>query len=176
MSPFTRLLVPFSNPSFHPSAFQLDWSFVNPPADVYMELFKTWEKEVMTAALSDVPGIFVEFLTQPQAVVARDTPSLFGLERGRTDGVMMLMTAAYADAGDDERVRVAVTNVVRALRGLLRRKGYLLDFVYANYADKSQGVYRSWGADNVAKLRAASRKYDPRGVFQKRVPGGLKVF
>ncbi|EJT69416.1 hypothetical protein GGTG_13035 [Gaeumannomyces tritici R3-111a-1] len=155
-------------------AFQLDWSFVNPPAEVYMELFKIWEDGVKT--LSDVEGFFVEFLTQPQSVVAKGTPSLFGLEPGRTDNAMMLMTAGYASAADDERVRVGILGIVRAQRGLLRRKGYLLDFIYANYADKSQGVYESWGADSVTKLQAASRKYDPQGVFQKRVPGGLKVF
>lgn len=156
------------------SAFQLDWSFVNPPAEVYVQLFKIWEDGVK--GLSDVEGFFVEFLTQPQAVVQKDTPSLYGLDAGRTDYAMMLMTAAYANAADDERVRVGITNIVRAQRGLLRRKGYLIDFVYPNYADKSEGVFKSWGDDNVAKLRAASRKYDPQGIFQKRVPGGLKVF
>ena len=141
---------------------------------MYVELFKIWENG--TKALSDVEGFFVEFLTQPQAVVGKDKPSLLGLEAGRTDYAMMLMTAAYANAADDERVRAGVTDIVRAQRGLLHRKGYLLEFVYANYADKTQGVCQSWGADNVAKLQAASRKYDPQGVFQKRVPGGMKVF
>ncbi|KAL2017451.1 hypothetical protein VTK56DRAFT_2107 [Thermocarpiscus australiensis] len=161
-------------PASTPRAFQLDWSFVNPPAEVYMELFKIWENGVK--ALSDVEGFFLKFLTQPQAVVPKGSPSLFGLEGGRTDYVMMLMTAAYANAADDERVRAGVTDIVRAQRGLLSRKGYLLKFIYANYADKTQGVYQSWGADSVAKLQAASRKYDHQDVFQTRVPGGLKVF
>ncbi len=72
-------------------------------------------------------------------------------------------------------MRVGITNIVRDQRGLLRRKGYLIDFVYPSYADKSEGVFKSWGDDSVAKLQAASLKYDPQGVFQ-RVPGGLKVF
>ena len=109
-------------------------------------------------------------------MVAQGTPSLFGLDAGRTDYVMMLMTAAYANAADDDRVRDGILSIVRDQRGLLRRNRYLIDFVYANYADKTQGVYQSWGADSVAKLQAASRKYDPDGIFQKRVHGGLKVF
>lgn len=156
------------------SAFQLDWSFINPPAEVYMELFKIWENGVKT--LSDVEGFFVEFLTQPQSAVQKGVPSLFGLQPGRTDLAMMLMTAAYANAADDQRVRDGITQIVRDQRGLLRRKGYLIDFVYANYADETQGVFQSWGADNRAKLQAASLKYDPQQIFQKRVPGGLKVF
>ena len=36
----------------------------------------------------------------------------------------------------------------------------MIDFVYANYADKSQGMYESWGKEAVEKMQAASRKYD----------------
>ncbi|KAK4169872.1 hypothetical protein QBC43DRAFT_283437 [Cladorrhinum sp. PSN259] len=161
-------------PPSTPRAFQLDWSFINPPAEIYMQLFKIFEDGVK--ALADVEGFFVEFLTQPQAVVQKGVPSLFGIEAGRTDFVMMLMTAAYANAADDDRVREGITQIVRDQRSLLRRNRYLIDFVYANYADKTQGVYQSWGADNVAKLQAASKKYDPQGIFQNRVRGGLKVF
>ena len=58
---------------------------------------------------------------------------------------MMLMTAAYANAADDEKVRVAILDIVRAPKGPLRRGRYLTDFVYTNYADRHQGVDKSWG-------------------------------
>ena len=34
---------------------------------------------------------------------------------------------------------------------------------------------KSYGAGNVAKIRAAAAKYDPKQVFQARVPGGFKI-
>lgn len=43
---------------------------------------------------------------------------------------------------------------------------------------KSNGVkdpLASYGPENVAKIRAAATKYDPKQVFQKRVPGGFKI-
>ncbi|KAM7194542.1 hypothetical protein V8F20_007898 [Naviculisporaceae sp. PSN 640] len=163
-------------PPSTPRAYQLDWSFINPPAKVYMDLFKIYQAGIKALAAKKIDGLFVEFLTQPQSVISKGTPSLFGLQAGRTDYAMMLMTAAYANAADDAVVREGVNGIVQAMKALLRTKGYLIDFVYANYADKSQPVYQSWGADSVAKLRAASRKYDPQGVFQKKVSGGLKVF
>ncbi|KAK8061842.1 FAD-binding oxidoreductase [Apiospora phragmitis] len=84
-------------------AFQLDWSFHNAPADVYLEVIQ-------------LAGLFGEFLLQPQS--------------GRTDYDVRLLTATYGDARDDHaRVRAAVAGIV-----------------------------------------------DPQGVFQKRVPGGFKVF
>lgn len=137
-----------------------------------MELFKIWENG--TSALADVAGIFVEFLVQPQSVT--NGKNLFGLVTGKTDYTIGLMTAAYSNASDEKKVQAVITDIVQAQKKLLRKGGYLIDFVYTNYADGSQGVYQSWGAKNVAKLRAASKKYDPEGVFQKRVPGGFKVF
>ncbi|KAM7213691.1 hypothetical protein V8F06_010949 [Rhypophila decipiens] len=151
-------------PPSTPRAYQLDWSFINPPAKVYMDLFKIHQDGIKALAAKNINGLFVEFLTQPQAVIPRGTPSLFGLQTGRTDYAMMLMTAAYANAADDAVVAEGINAIVQAQKKLLLNKGYLIDFVYANYAGRSQG------------LRAASRKYDPLGIFQKKVTGGLKVF
>ena len=49
------------------------------------------------------------------------------------------------------------------------------DWLYLNYANKNQDPLAGYGGANVAKLSAASKKYDPDQVFQKRVPGGFKV-
>ena len=48
-------------------------------------------------------------------------------------------------------------------------------FIYLDYADKTQDPLASYGADNVALLRAAAEKYDPDGVFQTLLPGGFKI-
>lgn len=38
-----------------------------------------------------------------------------------------------------------------------------------------QDPLRSYGVENVAKIRAAAKKYDPKSFFQTRVPGGFKI-
>ncbi|KAL4759688.1 FAD-binding oxidoreductase [Aspergillus foveolatus] len=152
-------------------AFQLTFSFHNPDPTVYMELFKIWETGL--SKIANVEGLFIEFLTQPHPVT--NGTNLFGLTPGRTDDVMVDMTAAYANQADDRLVQSVITDIVDEQRALLKRTGHLMDFIYLNYADISQDVLQSWGADNVAKLRAASDKYDPKGVFQKQVPGGFKI-
>ncbi|KAI1499515.1 FAD-binding domain-containing protein [Biscogniauxia marginata] len=50
-----------------------------------------------------------------------------------------------------------------------------IPYRYMNYADGSQDVVVSYGEESVVKMRAVSQKYDPDGVFQKRVPGGFKI-
>lgn len=136
-----------------------------------MELFKIWETGL--SKIANVEGLFVEFLTQPHPVT--NGTNLFGLTPWRTDDVMVDMTAAYTNQADDRLVQSVITDIVNEQRALLKRTGYLMDFIYLNYADISQEVLQSWGADNVAKLRAASDKYDPKRVFQKQVPGGFKI-
>ncbi|KAI1779467.1 Glucooligosaccharide oxidase [Hypoxylon cercidicola] len=153
-------------------AFQLTFSFQNPNASVYMELFKIWENG--TSAVADVNGIFIEFLTQPQPVT--NGTNMFGLIGGKTDYVSVDMTAAYNNESDDALVEAAMTDIVEKQRALLKSHGYLIDFIYLNYADISQDVFDSWGADNVAKLQDVSKKFDPEGVFQTMVPGGYKIF
>ncbi|OHF03772.1 hypothetical protein CORC01_01091 [Colletotrichum orchidophilum] len=49
------------------------------------------------------------------------------------------------------------------------------DWLYLNYADKSQNPLRAYGEDNVNKIRAEALKYDPDGVFQTKCPGGFKI-
>lgn len=56
-----------------------------------------------------------------------------------------------------------------------REMGMLHEFVYLNYANQDQDPISTYGRENVASLRAAAAKYDPRGVFQRQVPGGFKL-
>jgi hypothetical protein len=58
---------------------------------------------------------------------------------------------------------------------IARSMGLLHEFQYINYADPSQDPIGSYGEDNVEFLSETSRKYDPKGVFQRQVPGGFKL-
>ncbi|PHH67470.1 hypothetical protein CDD82_1465 [Ophiocordyceps australis] len=161
-----------SIPATSGRSVQLTFSFTNPSPAIYMELFKVFEEGI--AAVANVQDIFVEFLTQPQPV--SKGINLFGLETGKSDYVLIDMTAAYTKKSDDARVTAALKNIVKKQRAVLKKSGNLIEFIYLNYADISQPVLQSWGADNLGKLRAASTKYDPHGVFQKQSPGGYKLF
>ena len=136
-----------------------------------MKLFKIWEESLSKVA--NVDGIFVEFLVQPHPVT--NGTNMFGLTPQKTDDVMIDMTAAYTNKADDALVQSVINDIVGRQRTVLKSHGHLMDFIYLNYADSSQKVFQSFGADNVAKLKAVSKKYDPKGVFQKRVPGGFKL-
>lgn len=48
-------------------------------------------------------------------------------------------------------------------------------YIYLNYAYPGQDPIKGYGQEGVKLLREASKKYDPKGVFQNLVPGGFKV-
>ncbi|KAK5626032.1 hypothetical protein RRF57_001748 [Xylaria bambusicola] len=50
-----------------------------------------------------------------------------------------------------------------------------MDFIYMNYADSEQDPLGTYGASNIEFMKHVAAKYDPRGVFQTRIPGGFKI-
>jgi Zn-dependent oligopeptidase len=49
------------------------------------------------------------------------------------------------------------------------------EYLYMDYADVDQDPLGSYGPENIRKMKAAAKKYDPEGVFQKLVAGGFKI-
>ncbi|KAL7941943.1 hypothetical protein V8C42DRAFT_164049 [Trichoderma barbatum] len=159
-------------PSTLDRAVELVYSFKNANASVYLELIHIWER--LVTPLASIEGLNIQFLIQPQAVT--NGTNAMGLTAGQKDLVMVDMTIAYTNAADDDTVQTAIQNIVDQQKSYLSKQGLLTPFVYLNYADKSQDPIGSYGSAAKAKLRAASKKYDPKGLFQTANPGGHKLF
>lgn len=89
---------------------------------------------------------------------------------------MVLLGVTWGDEADDEIITNAVTDLFTKFDAFAASHSGLNPYLYLNYAYKTQKPIQSYGATNVKKLQAASKKYDPSGVFQKLVPGGFKLF
>lgn len=85
------------------------------------------------------------------------------------------MGASWPNPSDDQAVIAAAADVITKANSFAESRGTLNSYEYLNYADKTQTPITGYGAETVAKLKAASHKYDPLQVFQKRVPGGFKL-
>ncbi|GKT63043.1 FAD binding domain-containing protein [Colletotrichum tofieldiae] len=103
--------------------------------------------------------------------------NILGLEKyiANGNGIMFLITLAINGA-DNERIAFpyvqAYTEDVEAYAASLDL-GWGWKFL--NYAHKVQDVISSYGDASVEKLRAASAKYDPKGVFQNLRQSGFKI-
>lgn len=77
--------------------------------------------------------------------------------------------AAFAFA--DAQAKALMENV----RVYVEGEDGTVDWVYMNYADRSQNPILSYGEGNVAFLRKVSERVDPEGWWQRMVPGGFKL-
>lgn len=75
---------------------------------------------------------------------------------------------SWQDAADDDVVR----NVSIATTKQWQR-GSEIGFLFMNDCSRDQDPLAQYGADNVAKLKAISRKYDPDQVFQSLQNNGV---
>jgi hypothetical protein len=87
----------------------------------------------------------------------------------------MLLSALWPDSASNAAVEQASRQALSAIESRAQAAGLLRGFQYLNYAAPHQAPLASYGAENLAFLQRVSRKYDPRGVFQMRVPGGFKL-
>ncbi|OBT74599.1 hypothetical protein VF21_06372 [Pseudogymnoascus sp. 05NY08] len=91
-------------------------------------------------------------------------------------GFILLLSASWADTASTKAVQEATRHVMSLIESCAEKKGLLLKFQYLNYAAAYQRPLESYGEGNLEFLRDVSRKYDPKGVFQKQVPGGFKLW
>ncbi|KAF1850327.1 FAD-binding domain-containing protein [Cucurbitaria berberidis CBS 394.84] len=102
--------------------------------------------------------------------------NVLGLEREKDNAIMLLSNIAVKGGSDTEaRARTQLRAYGEELQAFAAAQGGSVEWQFMNYADSYQNPLGSYGAENVAKIKAASAKYDPKGIFQTRCPGGFKI-
>lgn len=118
--------------------------------------------------------------------------NVFGLDKEPDNIVMLLYDIAVKSPELEVRARQKLRASAEAMNAYAASLEGTVDWTYMNYADSYQvGTHEifwiksmlmseqdplgSYGAENVAKIRAAAVKYDPERVFQTKVPGGFKI-
>ncbi|KAF2119054.1 hypothetical protein BDV96DRAFT_487952 [Lophiotrema nucula] len=121
-----------------------------------------------TFAFEPLPTIITQYFLQKGGNSLGTTPA---------DGnsVVLLITALWNSTASDALVEQTAGKMVKDANAIAQKMGLLKRFQYINYADPSQDPIASYGEQNVQYLLAASQKYDPKGVFQRKVPGGFKL-
>lgn len=102
--------------------------------------------------------------------------NILGLDSSLTNNAVLFLLTLKANTAADEAVIHARGGVFFAkVDEAVKTSGNSLPFVYLNYASPSQDPLGSYGVENVALIREVSNKYDPQGIFQRRIPGGFKI-
>jgi hypothetical protein len=101
-----------------------------------------------------------------------------GLHLGSTpqkDNILVLCSCFWSDPTVATQVHSALEGFIKAVDVAAAKEGVAQNFRYTNYAAAGfQDPLKSNGVKGLLRLVAA--KYDPRGMFQKQVVGGWKLY
>jgi len=134
---------------------------------------------------STIPGITFSVNFQPLVGPMLDSSNTapsgnggnsLGLSPDTGPLVMCLMSVTWKNIAEDAQATELATSLFDKIESEAKQNGLFNHFKYLNYAAPSQDVIGGYGEASAARLRAASRKYDPHGLFQNAVPGGYKLF
>ncbi|MCJ1377709.1 hypothetical protein MMC17_000805 [Xylographa soralifera] len=131
--------------------------------------------------IQNVTNFQASFVLQPistaitsKAILTGGNSLGLGPEQGNL--VWLDLTLQYSLSKDDAAVLNATQTLLAQSIAYAKSQNLYNEFIYLNYALQSQDPIASYGPENVARLREASRKYDPQGVFQTLCPGGFKLW
>ncbi|KAK7932547.1 FAD-binding domain-containing protein [Apiospora marii] len=131
--------------------------------------------------VKDAAGLMCSYTLQPYPVsqlrkTSENGGNVLGLDPDNGPVINVLLLSYWAGKNDDERVTSFMQKALKRIERNAKDRGTLVPFIYWNYAFLDQEALQSYSEENVRKLRAASKKYDPDGVFQTACPGGFKLF
>ena len=132
-------------------------------------------------ALRNVSSLVYSLSFQPvPTVITSKAATRGGNSLGLTAAVgnlfNVLLTVSWEMEGDDALVNRQAKLLFDRTAVVAKEHGVYNDFLYLNYAAQWQDPISGYGNATVARLQAVSKKYDPKGVFQRQVPGGFKLF
>ncbi|TEA19689.1 Bifunctional solanapyrone synthase [Colletotrichum sidae] len=172
--------------SSQPAGFRNAWftlSFANDARVMNFAVEKFYALvEDLKVALGDESGFTSLCMFQPisKSLVEKGIQNggnVMGLDEyiKNGNGILFLITLAVNGA-ENETISVpyvrAFTDDIESHAASL---GLAWDWKYLNYAHSSQDVISSFGSAAIERLKAASTKYDPKGVFQKLRHSGFRI-
>jgi len=144
-----------------------------------VEMYKAVEAErihqtgILKAA--GVENILLTMVLQPIASsTVKATDARGGTPLGLTaqNHHWFLIMADFKNVADEAAVRESCRAIVAKGEDIAKKNGTFLPFRYANYSSRDQNPLKSYGEENLGRLKEIARIYDPKEVFQKLQNGG----
>jgi hypothetical protein len=125
-----------------------------------------------------VPGLLsvLTFQTLPPVIPSSHNSLGFPPNSHPEEDLILVLISNYWSGGaDSSALRDGTRALIEEIDALAKSEGLDERFRYMNYAAEWQDVVAGYGEESVRELWRVSRRYDPRGIFQERVPGGFKL-
>lgn len=132
------------------------------------------------SVIGTATGMFSSCQAQPMtnAMISQAKGNnVLGLEERVADGpgFMFLMYFGVNTAEHEATAFPYIENFFKEVEEYADSLDANWNWSYLNYAHYVQNPIAGYGKANIDKLRATSKKYDPKGVFQKLRQSGFKI-
>jgi hypothetical protein len=158
-------------------------TFLNDPS-ILRQTSILKDQLVTTLSLAIGPENFeVQMFFQPlpayyHALGEQTGGNVLGLNRTVGGNAVMYTAGVGVISNDDSAFAIAqaeMSSMIAKLKEFTVAHGKEADFVYLNYADKTQDPLGSYGPENVGFMKEVAMRYDPGGMWERMVPGGFKL-
>ncbi|KAI9685962.1 MAG: hypothetical protein M1820_010700 [Bogoriella megaspora] len=144
-----------------------------------MEIFFQLADKAMQPFVS-LPGFQVSLAYQPlPTIMSERYGAVDSLGPIQTQGNMFFIHWAMAVDGSevetDAEFRSTVKDLFEEAKKEASKHGWDRDYLALTYSDSFQDPIGSRSRGTIEEMWETSRKYDPKGLFQKQVPGGFKL-
>ncbi|ORX93345.1 hypothetical protein BCR34DRAFT_499958 [Clohesyomyces aquaticus] len=106
-------------------------------------------------------------------------PNVMGFAENATpekDLVFLQIIFYFGDASATEGLNNALKDFIKMFDDIAEEEGVKNKYVYLNFAAWFQEPLQGYGNESLRTLKRVARKYDPKGLFQKQLAGGFKLF
>jgi len=160
---------------------QRQWFFttsVRVDQQLMLDIHDLWLDTIAT--LQNEPGMVISLVFQPitKGLITNSLKrggNSLGVDVSDGPFIIILLNTIHDNASSDHIVSTSILKLIEQIEALAIERQLGANYRFLNYAWKDQKVLESYGKDNIAKLNAASKKYDPEQFFQTTVPGGFKI-
>jgi hypothetical protein len=124
-----------------------------------------------------IPSTMFQAITSDEILhISKNGGNCLGIQASDAPLLIYSFTIRFSSTeagGEDRLVEEAGKRIVDRSIVVAKEMGLYHPSIYLNYADVSQDVFAGYGDANRRKLREIQQKWDPEGVFGRRLdPGG----
>jgi hypothetical protein len=101
--------------------------------------------------------------------------NMLGLDKLKENALLWLITGSTETPEQDAIMREKLTAFSATLEAFSKARDINIDWQYLNYVDQTQNPLSSYGKQNINFIREVAARYDPYGMFQKKVVSGWKI-